>query len=112
MNRWKAVPFEMQRKTITLLGYKDLLISFVLYYAFKIVDEEIHNFYHLQDECSFVSLRDVDRALNVMSWFYAQSQEEHTLFANIDRFVDVDEMFDEDEENSEEEEVEEIIVSI
>ncbi|XP_056014152.1 E3 ubiquitin-protein ligase rnf213-alpha-like isoform X2 [Ostrea edulis] len=27
-----------------------------------------------QDECSFVSLRDVERVLEVMSWFYTQSQ--------------------------------------
>jgi hypothetical protein len=35
----------------------------------------------LQDECSFVSLRDVDRALCVMMWFYAQRT---TLFHKID----------------------------
>ena len=26
----------------------------------------------LQDECSFVSLRDVERVLEVMSWFYSE----------------------------------------
>ena len=34
----------------------------------------------LQDECSFVSLRDVERVLQVMSWFYRQSKEGHLLF--------------------------------
>ena len=29
----------------------------------------------LQDECSFVSLRDVDRALKVMMWFYSREKE-------------------------------------
>src|SRR6218665_810746 len=28
-----------------------------------------------QDECSFVSLRDVDRALKVMMWFYSPEKE-------------------------------------
>ncbi|XP_071112725.1 E3 ubiquitin-protein ligase rnf213-alpha-like isoform X2 [Haliotis cracherodii] len=37
-----------------------------------------------EDECSFVSLRDVDRTLSVMSWFYQQSQENGTLFEMID----------------------------
>lgn len=30
---------------------------------------------YVQDECSFVSLRDVDRALSVMLWFYGQRDE-------------------------------------
>ncbi|XP_060597648.1 E3 ubiquitin-protein ligase rnf213-alpha-like, partial [Ruditapes philippinarum] len=38
-----------------------------------------------KDECSFVSLRDVDRVLTVMSWFYQQSQGNNTLFNLIDR---------------------------
>ncbi|XP_053391304.1 E3 ubiquitin-protein ligase rnf213-alpha-like, partial [Mercenaria mercenaria] len=33
-----------------------------------------------KDECSFVSLRDVDRTLTVMSWFYKQSQENGLQF--------------------------------
>ncbi|XP_071112375.1 E3 ubiquitin-protein ligase rnf213-alpha-like [Haliotis cracherodii] len=40
-----------------------------------------------QDECSFVSLRDVDRTLSVMSWFYQQSQENGTLFGTIDKLL-------------------------
>ncbi|KAK3585576.1 hypothetical protein CHS0354_036763 [Potamilus streckersoni] len=38
-----------------------------------------------QDECSFVSLRDVERVLNVMSWLYLQSQEGRTLFNRMDK---------------------------
>ena len=37
-----------------------------------------------EDECSFVSLRDVDRVLSVMSWFYGQSQHTRTLFMQMD----------------------------
>ncbi|KAK3585587.1 hypothetical protein CHS0354_036774 [Potamilus streckersoni] len=40
-----------------------------------------------RDECSFVSLRDVERVLNVMSWFYAKSQEERTLFNRMDKIM-------------------------
>ena len=28
-----------------------------------------------KDECSFVSLRDVERVLEVMTWFYRQTEE-------------------------------------
>ncbi|KAL3881513.1 hypothetical protein ACJMK2_027945, partial [Sinanodonta woodiana] len=53
-----------------------------------------------QDECSFVSLRDVERALNVMSWFYAQCQEKRTLFNQMDEIIQpfTDEDLDIDEE--------------
>lgn len=34
----------------------------------------------MQDECSFVSLRDVDRTLQVMMWFYSHKK----LFELID----------------------------
>ncbi|XP_061169274.1 E3 ubiquitin-protein ligase rnf213-alpha-like [Saccostrea echinata] len=52
-----------------------------------------------QDECSFVSLRDVERVLEVISWFYRQSQGETDLF---------DLMEEEEEADSEEEEEEEM----
>ena len=39
---------------------------------------------HQQDECSFVSLRDVDRALTVTSWFL-QAQASETLFDLLDK---------------------------
>ncbi|KAK7107714.1 hypothetical protein V1264_015588 [Littorina saxatilis] len=35
---------------------------------------------HLADECSFVSLRDVERALTVISWFMEQADKSGTLF--------------------------------
>ncbi|VDI69454.1 Hypothetical predicted protein [Mytilus galloprovincialis] len=39
------------------------------------------NFMRLQqDECSFVSLRDVERVLEVMNWFYEQTKEGGLLF--------------------------------
>ena len=37
-------------------------------------------FSDMQDECSFVSLRDVDRTLQVMMWFYIHE----ALFDKID----------------------------
>ncbi|XP_063403574.1 E3 ubiquitin-protein ligase rnf213-alpha-like [Mytilus trossulus] len=36
-----------------------------------------------KDECSFVSLRDVERVLQVMSWFYSQSQDDDALFQRM-----------------------------
>ncbi|XP_060590374.1 E3 ubiquitin-protein ligase rnf213-alpha-like [Ruditapes philippinarum] len=38
----------------------------------------------LKDECSFVSLRDVDRVLQVMCWFYSMSKDRRTLFQLAD----------------------------
>ncbi|KAK3585584.1 hypothetical protein CHS0354_036771 [Potamilus streckersoni] len=63
-----------------------------------------------QDECSFVSLRDVERVLNVMSWFYAQCQEGRTLFDRMDQIIhagkgeDMEDDGDEDEEEELEDE--------
>lgn len=38
----------------------------------------------MQDECSFVSLRDVERVLQVMSWFFNQAQDEEcVLFTEL-----------------------------
>ncbi|KAL3881507.1 hypothetical protein ACJMK2_027939 [Sinanodonta woodiana] len=53
-----------------------------------------------KDECSFVSLRDVERVLNVMSWLYAQSKEERTLFDMMD---EIKPFYSDDEGNIEEE---------
>ena len=39
----------------------------------------------MQDECSFVSLRDVDRALTVASWFLQQSKKRRVLFDLLDK---------------------------
>ncbi|KAL3881511.1 hypothetical protein ACJMK2_027943, partial [Sinanodonta woodiana] len=56
-----------------------------------------------EDECSFVSLRDVERVLNVLSWLYAQSQEGRTLFNTMDEIKP----FSTDNKGSMEEEAEE-----
>ncbi|XP_067673877.1 E3 ubiquitin-protein ligase rnf213-alpha-like [Haliotis asinina] len=52
-----------------------------------------------QDECSFVSLRDVDRTLSVMAWFYQQSQENGMLFRAIDNLLSLDQHLEEVEES-------------
>nr|XP_022293483.1 E3 ubiquitin-protein ligase rnf213-alpha-like isoform X1 [Crassostrea virginica] len=65
-----------------------------------------------KDECSFVSLRDVERVLEVMSWFYSQTQGETDLF---DRMEDVEtdsEEEDEEEELAEDMEMEDQIVPL
>ncbi|XP_053396017.1 E3 ubiquitin-protein ligase rnf213-alpha-like [Mercenaria mercenaria] len=60
-----------------------------------------------KDECSFVSLRDVERVLTVMSWFYKQSQNERLLYNLMDEKlniqVDTDEDSDTDDDIIEEE---------
>ncbi|XP_052808603.1 E3 ubiquitin-protein ligase rnf213-alpha-like isoform X2 [Mya arenaria] len=40
-----------------------------------------------RDECSFVSLRDVERVLTVMAWFYYQGEDGGWLFEAMDRKV-------------------------
>ncbi|XP_061196022.1 E3 ubiquitin-protein ligase rnf213-alpha-like [Saccostrea echinata] len=52
----------------------------------------------LQDECSFVSLRDVERTLKVFGWFYNQTN----LFEEMDQIID--NFSDSDTESSEDEE--------
>ncbi|KAL5009497.1 hypothetical protein ScPMuIL_011802, partial [Solemya velum] len=62
-----------------------------------------------KDECSFVSLRDVERVLSVMSWFYEQKEEERNLFIHMDESTDMDDYttaaLDIEEEDYEEEEM-------
>jgi hypothetical protein len=62
----------------------------------------------VQDECSFVSLRDVDRALTVVSWFVRQANHSGTLFNLLDRKMarDRDAAQGQEEEDSDEEEEE------
>lgn len=50
--------------------YKYLCIHCQLHCAF--FRRHIINVILLQDECSFVSLRDIQRLLDVMAWFYQQ----------------------------------------
>lgn len=52
-----------------------------------------------QDECSFVSLRDVERTLQLMSWFKKQSQKQNLLFRKmIQKRRNVDPESDSDDE--------------
>ena len=48
-----------------------------------------------QDECSFVSLRDVERAMNVMVWFYNHRNAVNPLMDD-----DTDEDSDDDDDDS------------
>ncbi|XP_052808691.1 E3 ubiquitin-protein ligase rnf213-alpha-like isoform X2 [Mya arenaria] len=43
-----------------------------------------------RDECSFVSLRDVERVLTVMAWFYDQGEDGDWLFEEMDRKMGLD----------------------
>ncbi|XP_041350668.1 E3 ubiquitin-protein ligase rnf213-alpha-like [Gigantopelta aegis] len=53
-----------------------------------------------EDECSFVSLRDVERVLKVMSWFYQQSRDNRTLFKMMEaEEMELDEETHQDEES-------------
>ncbi|WAR07285.1 R213A-like protein [Mya arenaria] len=62
-----------------------------------------------RDECSFVSLRDVERVLTVMAWFYDQGKDRGWLFGEMDRkVVGVEERQQDD--SDEEEENEEIYI--
>ena len=57
--------------------------------------------FFLQDECSFVSLRDVERVLEVMSWFYNQRDNE-LLFQQMNTdFEEYDSELDEEDEDEE-----------
>lgn len=65
----------MTSKTI----YTDTMFMLIIIFVF-ISDKLAHHMYLLQDECSFVSLRDVERVLDVMSWFYKTTfDEDHFL---------------------------------
>ncbi len=59
-----------------------------------------------QDECSFVSLRDIERVMEVMVWFFEHGQE---LFQMMDEdeedVIQVAAINEEDDEQLEEEEV-------
>ncbi|WAR07278.1 R213A-like protein [Mya arenaria] len=62
-----------------------------------------------RDECSFVSLRDVERVLTVMAWFYDQGEDGRSLFEKMDRkVVGSDDQRRDDSDEEEETEDEEI----
>ncbi|XP_063404431.1 E3 ubiquitin-protein ligase rnf213-alpha-like [Mytilus trossulus] len=50
-----------------------------------------------KDECSFVSLRDVERVLEVMSWFHRQSEDDNSLFQKMNQDSDYSDAESEDE---------------
>ncbi|KAL4233165.1 hypothetical protein ACF0H5_007850 [Mactra antiquata] len=50
-----------------------------------------------KDECSFVSLRDVDRVLTVMSWFYQQNENNDTLYKLMDKKLNKDDVNEDDD---------------
>lgn len=60
-------------------------------------------FLYVQDECSFVSLRDVKRAMEVMVWFHKRYKQFSPLLKN-DR--NEEESSEDDSESEEEEELE------
>lgn len=57
------------------------------------------SFVNLQDECSFVSLRDVERTLSVFGWFYHQDN----IFEKMDQLTN-SEILDSDIESDDDEE--------
>ena len=58
-----------------------------------------------QDECSFVSLRDVERAMKVMVWFYNHRDSLNPLMDEHLNDSD-EESDDEDDDDSEEDDIE------
>ncbi|VDH93225.1 ubiquitin carboxyl-terminal hydrolase 34 [Mytilus galloprovincialis] len=50
-----------------------------------------------KDECSFVSLRDVERVLEVMSWFHRQSEDDNSLFQKMNQDSDYSDAESEEE---------------
>ncbi|XP_076466869.1 E3 ubiquitin-protein ligase rnf213-alpha-like [Babylonia areolata] len=64
----------------------------------KILMESQEFMRKLADECSFVSLRDVDRALTVASWFLEQARHSDILFRKLDRKLDPQDEEEEEEE--------------
>ena len=52
-----------------------------------------------QDECSFVSLRDVERAMNVMVWFYNRREVLNPLMDDQDEETDSDTEIDDSDDD-------------
>ncbi|VDI80191.1 Hypothetical predicted protein, partial [Mytilus galloprovincialis] len=57
-----------------------------------------------KDECSFVSLRDVERTLQVMSWFKQQSQTQNLLFRKMTQQRGKDDLDSDDDDEIQENE--------
>ena len=60
-------------------------------------------FFLIKDECSFVSLRDVERAMQVMVWFYKHVDTLGRLMRKVTAKQRREEGLDVDEEDDEEE---------
>ena len=60
-------------------------------------------FYLIKDECSFVSLRDVERAMQVMVWFYKHVDTLGRLMKKVTAEQRREEGLDVDEDDEEEE---------
>ena len=60
-------------------------------------------FYLIKDECSFVSLRDVERAMQVMVWFYKHVDTLGRLMRKVTAEQRREEGLDIDEDDKEEE---------
>ena len=60
-------------------------------------------FFLFKDECSFVSLRDVERAMQVMVWFYKHVDALARLMRKVTAEQRTEEDFDVDEDYEEEE---------
>ena len=60
-------------------------------------------FFKIKDECSFVSLRDVERAMQVMVWFYKHVDTLGRLMRKVTAEQRREEGLDIDEDDKEEE---------
>ena len=60
-------------------------------------------FFLIKDECSFVSLRDVERAMQVMVWFYKHVDTLGRLMRKVTAEQRTEEGLDVDEDDDEEE---------
>ena len=60
-------------------------------------------FFKIKDECSFVSLRDVERAMQVMVWFYKHVDTLGRLMKKVTAEQRREEGLDVDEDDEEEE---------
>lgn len=93
---------------ITLYVYKTLEFINIFFRTSVVLSAyemlSLSTFFFFQDECSFVSLRDVERVLQVMSWFYKQSLDSE-LFSLMDYDSD-----DSESENDDDEEENELVI--
>lgn len=65
-----------------------------------------------QNECSFVSLRDVERAMKVIAWFYSNSELLNRTIGNANSFGEFDIRLEESDEDESYEIDEEVFSSL